>query len=236
MPCIISSQGNVQLRIVYELPGVFGAPSANPISAVNGSWWTIPLEMKCYMYLGALGLIGLRRRWLSLCALGLVALACARTLPGHRLADAAEHLKLLYIGFFMTGVCVAQFSRELLRFRRTCSMGILAATALAVATGQHELAEWLVIVPVTLIVGSQSTPGLRSASRFGDLSYGVYLYAFFVQQLTIRFWPWTPSFAGSLLVSALATAALAWCSWHGVEAPALSLKRHLRRWFPDKAA
>ena len=61
---------NLQLRIDYTLPGVFGNTSSKAMSSVNGSWWTIPLEMKCYLYLAILGLIGLRRRWASLLVLG----------------------------------------------------------------------------------------------------------------------------------------------------------------------
>lgn len=227
---------NLQLRTVYQLPGVFGAHPGSPMSAVNGSWWTIPLEMKCYLYLAGLGLIGLRRRWLSLAALGIVAMMYFKTLPGHPHADAYHHLAALYMGFFMTGVCALQFGRELSRFRVPGTAIALVAFVAAIATGQRELAQWLAIAPLTLIIGSLSTPGLRSAARFGDLSYGIYLYAYFVQQVIIRLWPGTPTFAGSLLVSVAVTSALAWCSWHAVEAPALGLKRRLRRWFPDQAA
>jgi len=45
------------------------APANAVMSAVNGSWWTIPLEAKCYVYLVALGAIGLRRRAFSMLAL-----------------------------------------------------------------------------------------------------------------------------------------------------------------------
>ena len=47
---------NLQLRIVYGLPGVFADGASAARSAVNGSWWTIPVEMKCYLGLALLGL------------------------------------------------------------------------------------------------------------------------------------------------------------------------------------
>lgn len=71
--------------------------------------------------------------------------------------------------------------------------------------------------------------------RFGDLSYGTYVYVYFIQQLSVRCWPGGHALAGSIVVAVLVTLALAWCSWHAVETPALRLKRHLRRWVPDGA-
>jgi peptidoglycan/LPS O-acetylase OafA/YrhL len=57
-----------------------------------------------------------------------------------------------------------------------------------------------------------------------------------VQQCVVRHWPGTASLACSLPVAMVLTGAVAWCSWHAVEAPALRLKRRLRHWFPDQAA
>jgi peptidoglycan/LPS O-acetylase OafA/YrhL len=226
---------NLQLRVVYSLPGVFSADANKAMSAVNGSWWTIPLEMKCYLYLAFLGIIGLRRRWLSLVALGIVGYLYFQSLPGHPKGNATHNLRFLDIGFFMTGVCARQFTAVLVRFRILWSCAALAFLIYAAATVHYDLAIWAVITPLVLIGGSLSTPWLRAAGRFGDLSYGIYIYGYFVQQLTVRYWPRTPSLAGSLVVASIVAMGLAWCSWHAVEAPALRLKRHLRRWFPDQA-
>lgn len=228
---------NLLLRMVYQLPSVFVTHPGNPaMSAVNGSWWSIHLEAKCYLYLALLGLIGLRRRWFSVLALGAFAVIYFKTLPGHPRADAHQNLLSFYTVFFLTGACARQFRTELLRFRIPLLVAGIATVIVAITTGQYPLAEWAVLVPLTLRAGSLSTPGLRSAGRFGDLSYGIYLYAYFVQQLTVRLWPGKPFFAGPFLVAVAITSLIAWCSWHAVEARALQLKRHLRRWFPDNAA
>lgn len=226
---------NLQFRVVYDLPGVFAASPSAAMQAVNGSWWSIPVELRCYLLLAVLGLIGLRRRWVSLLALLAVGILCLQTLPGHPKADALHHLKYLCIGFFVTGIGARQFLPELLRFRVYLGGIGVAVLIAAIITGEHDLSVWLVIAPLTLILGSLSTPWVRAAGRFGDLSYGIYIYAYFVQQLVVRYWPGKASFVASTIVAVLATAAVAWCSWHAVEAPALGLKRHLRRWFPDNA-
>jgi peptidoglycan/LPS O-acetylase OafA/YrhL len=67
--------------------------------------------------------------------------------------------------------------------------------------------------------------GAKWSDRLGDLSYGVYIFAFPVQQLGVH-WArqqnW--SFAASLFLSATVTLSLAYASWHLVEKRALRLK------------
>jgi peptidoglycan/LPS O-acetylase OafA/YrhL len=228
---------NADFRNVYELPGVFvtSPPNVN-LSAVNGSWWTIPVEAHCYVYLGVMGLIGLRRRWVSVIAFLLVLLMYIKTLPGHSRADAFDNISYYYIGFFMTGVCARQFSVALRRAWIAVACVGVACVIAAIVFHQYRLGEWAVMSPLTLLLGARSTPVLRSAARFGDLSYGIYLYAYFVQQLSVRVWPAVPSYLATVAVAVAATTLVAWCSWHLVEAPALRLKRHLHRCFPDGAA
>lgn len=227
---------NVQLRTYYTLPGVFGATPANAsLSAVNGSWWTIPLEAKCYIYLAVLGAIGLRRRVFTLFALAGVALMYVKTLPGHSRADAYENICYFYSAFFLAGASARQFIAEIRRYRPIMLGSVAVCLAVAALLHHAPLAQWALMVPLTLWFGQQSTPGLRSAAQLGDLSYGAYLYAFFVQQLIVHLWPTTPSYLATAVVAVIVTLLVAWCSWHAVEAPALSLKRRLRAWFPDFA-
>ena len=228
---------NAQLRAVYTLPGVFATTPFNAVrSAVNGSWWTIPLEARCYAYLIVLGAMGLRRRLFSVLALILVAFMYARTLPGHAMDNAFHNLRYFYTAFFLGGVCARQFADEIQRHYRLMLCVGAGVVIVAGLRSQVGLAEWIVIGSLTLLVGSRSTPGLRSAARFGDLSYGIYIYAYFVQQWTVHIWPATSSYPATLAVACLITILLGWCSWHAVEAPALALKKRLRRWFPDAAA
>jgi peptidoglycan/LPS O-acetylase OafA/YrhL len=56
-----------------------------------------------------------------------------------------------------------------------------------------------------------------------DYSYGIYIYAFPVQQTLVSFWPQMP-LPAYLLSSFVITVALAALSWHFVEKPALKLK------------
>jgi peptidoglycan/LPS O-acetylase OafA/YrhL len=86
------------------------------------------------------------------------------------------------------------------------------------------LALWLVLPVSVVLAGQAGTPVLRRAGRFGDLSYGLYIYAFPVQQTLI--WQLKDQLSwGALLALTIATTTvLAFASWHLVEKRALRLK------------
>jgi len=81
--------------------------------------------------------------------------------------------------------------------------------------------EWLTMPYMVVSFGLLSLPGLRQAGRFGDISYGLYLYAFPVQQLLLYLRPGIPA---PILICALITLPLAFLSWHFVEKQALRIK------------
>lgn len=56
-----------------------------------------------------------------------------------------------------------------------------------------------------------------------DYSYGIYIYAFPIQQTVAKFWPTMP-LPLYLLVTSSATIAMAALSWHWIEKSALGLK------------
>jgi peptidoglycan/LPS O-acetylase OafA/YrhL len=67
-------------------------------------------------------------------------------------------------------------------------------------------------------------------AKHGDFSYGLYLYAFPIQQLVARLFLPNVSWWKNLLVAYPIALICAAASWHLVERPALSLKdRFLRR-------
>jgi peptidoglycan/LPS O-acetylase OafA/YrhL len=214
---------SLYMRIRHYLPGVF---EGNVRTSVNGSLWTLPIEVRWYLILLLLGLAGiLRRRAVLLCAtlaLAVFVFAVQDAEHGGRRSFSFE-----FGAFFMYGMCL-QCYRDVLKARpMTLLLLACAAGALLYAAG-YAYAGLFVVLPLAIVLfGTASTPVLRRAGRFGDLSYGVYIYAFPVQQTVISLgasrWPvWQ-----ALAVCASATFVLAFASWHLVERPALGLKRHL---------
>ena len=81
--------------------------------------------------------------------------------------------------------------------------------------------EWLTLPYMVISFGLLSLPGLNRIGHFGDVSYGLYLYAFPVQQLVLYF---LPAIHMPILACTLLTLLPAFLSWHLVERPALHLK------------
>ena len=69
-------------------------------------------------------------------------------------------------------------------------------------------------------------PGLHWYNRFGDYSYGIYLYGWPAQQLALMAFP-DSSNALNTLLGCLIALAVAVPSWHLIERPAMRLKERV---------
>lgn len=209
---------NIYLKTAYELPGVF---LLNPYpKAVNGSLWTLPMEFQWYLVVAALGFSKLIRikPLLIMCWPVLAWWVDTFNLPGQKGMDYFWCFGL----FFFGGMVLAsvEFSRKYL----------LAACILAVPffywnEGGLAIA---ILIPIGVIcLGKASIPVIRSFGKFGDISYGVYIFAFPTQQTIVHFLGASRPFPMLLLCSFIITYGLAYISWLFIEAPALALKKRL---------
>jgi peptidoglycan/LPS O-acetylase OafA/YrhL len=210
---------NLTLSAVYELPGVF---EGNPTSAVNGALWTLGPEFVCYLSVLAVGIVLAKRRMLGAGVVTLV-LLCLGLLsidPLRSIAVAAV--------FFGCGCLIALASRG--RWLRltpvVVAMPVWLVAASIFPSIRVELA-WLVVPYSVIAIGQRSTPLVRRAGRFGDFSYGMYLWGFPIQQLVVAGLPGIPLFANVAIVVAV-TAIAAMISWHLVENRFLLLKARFR--------
>lgn len=211
----------LRMRIHYVLPGVF---ESNPYPrGVNGSLWTIPLEVRCYIVLVCAGLVGLLKN--RVIFLGVIAVYMLWFVSQ---SSADITLKIHYgrelSAFFLTGAAlyVLQPRWEEKPQVWTVTLVIFAATAWMVG-GKYTAT--LIGLPFLIIyLGTRSTPIIRRFGRWGDPSYGIYLIAFPIQQTVIMHaWP-ELGFSGTMFFALLITTALAYASWHGIEKQALKFK------------
>lgn len=205
---------------------------ATSTSWINGSLWTLPYEMRCYLIVGLVAVAA--RRWGNSRSL-LVAwvittlLACgfhwAPTQTTFVVGPYADALLIQLAFVFLTGSLVAVHAHRI----RLVGFGTAAALVITVIVGFRSLffAEHIsnallvfLLPPIGALIGP-----LAKHLRGIDLSYGLYLYAWPVQQLVAMYaWsstPWTfiaISSGGSLLLAA--------GSWFLVERPLM------RRWRP----
>ena len=213
--------GNTLLdQTAHELPGVMFVN--NPVGLeINGALWTLRFEVM--MYLMVLGLGVLRLLTLPV-MLGLLALGIA----------CLEIPALDFLGGWGWLVAFFAAGMVLYRLRERIFDGRIAALAVAGLVVSVPLRQFIALFPLFgcyLALWLALNPRLPaiSAARFGDLSYGLYIYGWPAEEGAA--WllggraPWWQVFA----IALPAAAALAFLSWHLVERPALRLKPGARR-------
>lgn len=209
-----------------DLPGLF---LENPFpKAFNGALWTLPFEVMCYAGVAVVGLLGLldRRR---LFAIGLVVFMLgymfriAMLATGQGLPFVPSTLAYLGLPFVIGMSFWVWRDRIMLSWRILTVLACL--TVLAWPTLLFLPTFTLALTYGVFLLGYADTPRLRQYNRLGDYSYGMYIYAFPVQQMMASFGATTPL---SNMTAAFPVALFcAILSWHLIEKPALEL-RH--RW------
>jgi len=213
--------GILRLKIQFNLPGVFlDTPFPR---ALNGSLWSIPLELSCYGVLLVAGILRLLNfRWIIVIMLAGLAFQYFRM--DYAAVDQIASYKIRYGLFFGSGCCMWLFKDYRPRHRMIGMALLVTSIALGLCLNQYLLASLLAVPYISVVIGTSSTPVMCRFGRFGDLSYGVYIYAFPVQQTLIWATGGHLPFLAYLAASTLVTLLLAYASWHGVEAPALRMK------------
>ena len=206
---------NLTLQRADVLPGVF---ADNPYPRqVNGSLWTLGPEVWCYAAVAVVGLAGgLRRAWVP--PLTAVALLVWPHVPAVPWPDAVFLLQAFAVGA----------SLYVLRDRIPWHWGpaLAGAAAVAFTSGSVQLHLAVIVVPyITVLLAYRGPQGLRRLTAHGDVSYGLYLFAWPVGQVIV--WAWGTSVTPALLIAVALplTYVLALLSWRLVERPALALKR-----------
>jgi peptidoglycan/LPS O-acetylase OafA/YrhL len=216
--------------VKYELPGVF---SSNPLNAVNGSLWTLRYEVFCYFSVAMAGLSGLLsfphiRR--NLLIAGILVSSCVLIwfdTTGLHQSDGKLNMtyELARLAMcFQLGGLYSEMEKKLpLKF-----IVVFGLVALMMAVARTPL-----FTPVANVTTAYAAIWFAFVPRGGwiawtrsapDYSYGIYIYAFPIQQALISSMPGI-SPLGTFVLGFCITLVFAALSWHLVERPALSYKR-----------
>ena len=198
------------------LPGVF---ESNPQTYVMAPVWTLRYELYCYAGVLALGLLGRARTPFMIPALCLGLGIGVAALDW--LHPASLLLRTILRLFFLFAIGATFYW---LRDRIRISAPVVAAAFLA-AWALHETALYASILFAAEAYGALwlALGFARTIEPRADLSYGIYLYGWPIQQALRQVLPsW--SLASLLALALLLTVAAAACSWFLVEKPALALK------------
>ncbi|MBU2352767.1 MAG: acyltransferase [Gammaproteobacteria bacterium] len=209
------------MQIHFVLPGVF-AHNPYPLG-VNGSLWTIPIEVRCYVALGLAGLLGLLK-YRPVFLLGIALFMVWFLSSSNADVTGAVHYGRELSAFFLAGAAL-QCGESHWNRRPALWAAVLGAACVATwAIGWRHTALLIGLPFFILYAGTRATPFIRRAGRWGDPSYGIYLLAFPIQQTVILYlWP-EAGFAGTMALALALTVALAYVSWHLIEKQALKFK------------
>jgi peptidoglycan/LPS O-acetylase OafA/YrhL len=208
--------------VSYRLPGVF---ATNPFpNAVNGSLWSIPIELECYAALTVLMACGVIRRRYVLFALAAAVLTLnAIVSTGSAAIPLVSPLSLRLFAFFAAGG-LAYVYREKVPLHAGVFALALLGSAILIPTNPRSSVLPIVLGYCTVYLAMTRLPW-PSRFRGTDYSYGVYIYAFPIQQTVALFMPRPMDWKLNLAVALPITLACAAASWHLIERPALALKR-----------
>ncbi|MFH0784234.1 MAG: acyltransferase [Pseudomonadota bacterium] len=221
-----SSNGVLSIR--WELPGVFENNSLPNV--VNGSLWTLPKEFSLYLILMVFGVAG------GLTSRAITNLSCAGAVFVHLQKTATYYLtggdnnvdSVLFC--FLIGVLFYANRRQIfISFR--IAAGVFFLTLLSVRYDYYTFVTVQICIAYLVFVLAYHERLQFPIFRHADYSYGLYIYAFPIQQ-TLAGLNVTKNFSFYILLCFAVTLPFAIFSWYVIERPSLRLKSAIRKFFP----
>ena len=208
------------------LPGVFNYVGSIA-QVVNGSLWSLRAEVICYGVLLSLWILLPSPGWIALllASTGIAILVQPGLLPF--LPEVGYPLP-----YFAAGVVMWWLTHHLGQSRviaQLCGAGLVAGALLGFP--HQAFAVFGAVVVIDL--GYQRSVIGGWIERMGDLSYGLYLFGWPVQQLLRQHLDLRHPLLMFVLSTAI-TGLLAWGLFHGVEKPAMAWRQPLNAWLGQR--
>ncbi|WP_233249289.1 acyltransferase family protein [Desulfobulbus oligotrophicus] len=212
--------------VSQHLPGVF---EHNPFDCtVNGSLWTLPYELKMYITLTCAWLLvrfvpnGRGRVFKVVLVLSAVIAGLLLILVHlHVVNTGGKSLRLFYM--FFTGASFYMLREKVVLSRPVFAFFLLLLLGSSLHKEIFYISYVLVIGYCILFCAYVPSGVIRNYNKLGDYSYGLYVYAFPVQQSIAALVPGIAPL-GMLVLSSATTLIFAVLSWSLVEKHALALK------------
>ena len=212
---------NVLLYPELWLPGVFRGQEWN--GAVNPMIWTLAPGLLCCLSLAAFGRLPRPPRIVALAGSTAISAVTYWAIPADMVwPNVAKALP--EIPFFLIGALLRTLEGRLGDELRRADLAMLCfAGNWLVATWLDQwniVLEWMSLPYMAMCFGRMATPPFSWVGRLGNPSYGLFLFAFPIQQLVLAR---LPGLDYPVLTAMALAVPVGFLSWHLVERPALRL-------------
>ncbi|QSZ67440.1 acyltransferase [Methanofollis aquaemaris] len=215
---LLSPGSLISLPFFYN-GACIGLFDQNPVTFVNASLWTIPVEFGMYILVALLGVAGyLRKKWLILSLIAVNFLGWVVLYPDPSLS------KIRFTLYFLIGAYLAIHHPDH-RYHPVMACILGALLVMAASSPLYEFVALFAVPYIVLCVAHLRITPLNNFGEKGDFSYGMYIYAYPVQQAIVVLLGTALPLWFFCLLSISLTFPLAYLSWNLIEKRALALKQ-----------
>jgi peptidoglycan/LPS O-acetylase OafA/YrhL len=188
-------------------------------SVINGSLWTIRWEVSCYLLILLLGQLRVLNLWTSFAILILSTIGFYLRLDG----TFWPFVSFVVLPAFAAGMTLFFIHRDA---RLPAGGAFLCLLGLAILSwfGQTFIAFSILGAYIIIYLAVSPSVYMGNAARYGDLSYGVYLYGWPIEQCARYALGDGASWWAILALALPISFACGWLSWRLIEHPMLRLK------------
>jgi peptidoglycan/LPS O-acetylase OafA/YrhL len=217
---------------LYGFQGTVDGVFANlPYHSINGSLWTIRYEFS--LYLLVVIFLFIRKKpikiiitasllfliWMALYQFGLDRFGGSKVLG-------MQGLPMLNLGgFFIAGVLLAVLDFKNWNKQWILWLGVILLAA-SLYFNFYSVVKHVLFPIVILGIGFTAIKGVSNFGKHGDPSYGIYIYAFPIQQILIFYFKF--ELVEFIIYSIILSIIMGYISWHFVEKKALKFKRTVK--------
>lgn len=217
-------------RIQYHVSNVF---EGNPYpKAINGSLWSLPYEFTMYLFLLLLYPFKNNRKLALAVLVGcfLISFSIVILRPtflsklfGYIRLDSVQMYRLA--AFFIFGSILSLFNLERINNNKV-KMALISLIVLSLLFNFYSVTSYIFLPILVLLVGISYSKTLAwFPDKFGDISYGIYIYGFIIQQALMNYFDFNPY--ALTIYAIIITYILSYFSWHFVEKKFLKYKNYI---------